>query len=791
MEDTSFAIHPDHSHPSETVSLTDIGSVQQHVWSKNILKVVCEKGHVALRFYREDILRIIMNPQVEPSFETSAALVKSAEDVEVSYEESGDQLTLKTKQLFIRIVKSPMRISVYDKEGRTLTDEGEKGMAHDEKGRVFGHKKMENTDHFYGFGEKTGFLDKKGEKLSMWNTDVYAPHNPETKELYVSIPFFIVLSEGRTHGMFLDNTYKSTFDFQSSRDTYSFSAAGGQLDYYVLAGPSPKHVLEQYTVLTGRMPMPPKWSLGYHQSRYSYGSEQEVRILVDLFHDKQIPLDAVHLDIHYMDSYRNFTFDDERFPDPARLIGDLKARGIQVVPIVDTGIKAADYDDVYKEGCDKDLFCTYQDGQLFYGEVWPGNSVFPDFTKLMTRNWWGEKHQFYTNLGIEGIWNDMNEPAVFNETKTMDLEVVHENDGHPKTHRELHNVYGMLMEQSTYEGMKKLLGGKRPFILTRAGYAGIQRYGAIWTGDNRSFWEHLAMTLPMCINLGLSGVAFCGSDVGGFAHDCSGELLTRWTQVGAFLPYFRNHSALDFARQEPWAFGEPYESIIKKYIRLRYRWLPYIYGLFKEAHETGAPVIRPLFMEFPNDRETYQLSDQFLIGANVLIAPITAPGTTHRAVYLPKGTWYDYWSDERLDGGRYVLANASLDRIPIFVKAGTVLPLGEERLSTKDSFNQLTIHLYADKESFGGTIYDDDGETFGYNSGDTFTREVGCEIQGESLSIFTDDMGSFKPDWKKTLYVVHGMKSFTQVWFNNRKLQDNVIISNRNGSTLVEIEIEH
>ncbi|HEU5139530.1 MAG TPA: glycoside hydrolase family 31 protein [Bacillales bacterium] len=770
MEDTSFAIHPGKRSQSNAGSYRDVGSVRDHQFVERQLKVNGENGYVHFRFYRTDIVRIVMNPSATPSMKSSVALVKEPEDVDVELREMENALMLQTTDLTVHIQKSPLRVSVYDKEGRALVTEGERGMAFDADRRVIGYKKMEEDDHFYGFGEKSGFLDKRGEKLTMWNTDVYAPHNPETDQLYQSIPYFMVLREGRAHGLFLDNTFKTSFDMRSETDTLSFSAEGGQLDYYVLAGPSPKDVLEQYTTLTGKMPLPPKWALGYHQSRYSYETEQEVRELAETFVEKGIPLDAIHLDIHYMDGYRVFTFDEDRFPDPRKMIEDLKEQGIHAVPIVDAGVKEDPEFPIYKEGLQQDLFCKYIEGNLFFGDVWPGNSVFPDFTKAAARKWWGEKYKYYSDLGIEGIWNDMNEPAVFNETKTMALKAMHENDGDPKTHRELHNVYGMLMEQSTYEGMKKLLGGKRPFVLTRAGFAGIQRYSAVWTGDNRSFWEHLAMTLPMCMNLGVAGVPFCGSDVGGFAHDSSGQLLARWTQVGAFLPYFRNHSALNFLRQEPWSFGEKYETIVTKYIRLRYKWMPYLYTIFKEASESGVPVMRPLFIEYPDDSKTYNLSDQFLVGKTVLVAPILKPDTFHRAVYLPSGQWYDYWTDRIYEGGQHHLIEADLETLPIFIKAGSILPEGEERQSTAVPEERINIHVYPCRGEFAGKWYDDDGETFEYLDEKALLKEFHCQFDEEKLKLKIEDLyNGFQPHLGSMSIVVHGIDTETEVWVNDKK----------------------
>lgn len=771
LEDTSFAIFPEQNDGTNEGRLIDIGNMLAFLREKHVFSFSCDTGVVKIRFYREDVVRVVFHPFGETSLKTSVAVIKQPEKVEVAARETDEAVTLTSAKLTVVLQKRPFRVFVYDDAGRLLVAEDKKGMAFTHQGHVYCYKRMDEADHFYGFGEKTGFLDKRGEKMTMWNTDVYAPHNPETDPLYQSHPYFMTVRNGYAHGLFFDNTHKTTFDFQTADDEYCFSAEGGAIDYYILAGPAPKDVLEQYTDLTGRMPIPPKWALGYHQSRYSYETEQEVKELVRTFIEKDIPLDAIYLDIHYMDGYRVFTFDRNRFPNPKQLIQDLKKEGIRVVTIVDPGVKVDPEYRIYQEGVRRDCFCKYIEGDIFFGEVWPGKSAFPDFMNKKVRRWWGGNHQFYTDLGIEGIWNDMNEPSVFNETKTMDVTVMHDYDGEWKTHRELHNVYGLMMGEATYKGMKKLLNGKRPFLLTRAGFSGIQRYAAVWTGDNRSFWEHLQMSLPMCMNLGLSGVAFCGPDVGGFAHHTNGELLTRWTQVGAFMPYFRNHCAIGFRRQEPWAFGEMHERIIKKYIEMRYEWLPHLYTLFAEAHETGAPVMRPLVFEYPNDENTYHLSDEFLVGDNVLIAPIMTPKTMHRVVYLPKGKWVNYWTDEVLEGGGHHLVQAGLATLPIFVKQGSAIALGAVRRSTDSPDEQRFIHLYkADEGKAMYTLYDDDGQTFAYEKGQYFRMHLEMEYSEHTVQLVTKTEGTYEPSWTWSL-AIHGATEQTKVMLNGNEQQ--------------------
>ncbi len=784
LEDTSFAIHPGNKSESQSKGFNPIGSVKKVIEKKDGVHLHTENGIIVILFYRSDIVRFIWNPFSETNIKSSPALIVEPIKTNLNLTDSDERITIKTDHLTVTVLKVSMEVTVSDQNGQVLLED-EKGMGHRGSKEIICYKRMNESDHFYGFGEKTGFLDKKGEKMVMWNSDVYAPHNPETDSLYESIPYFMTLREGRAHGVFFDNTFKSAFDLRSNENAYSFMAEGGQLDYYVMAGPSPKEVLEQYTYLTGKAPIPPKWAIGYHQSRYSYETEEEVRTLVHYFKEKEIPLDVVYLDIHYMDGYRVFTFDPERFPNPKQLIEDLRNDGIRIVPIVDPGVKEDVEYKAYQEGINGDYFCKYIEGEIYYGDVWPGNSAFPDFTDERVREWWGDNHRFYTDLGIEGIWNDMNEPAVFNETKTMDLKVLHKNDGDPKTHRELHNLYGLRMGESTYEGLKKQLSGKRPFLLTRAGYSGVQRYAAVWTGDNRSFWEHLQMSLPMVMNLGMSGIPFSGPDVGGFAHDSNGELLARWTQVGAFTPYFRNHSALGFARQEPWSFGEKYEAIVKKYIDLRYQWLPFLYTLFAEAHHTGTPIVRPLLLHYPQDEKTYQISDQFMIGDNVIIAPIMKPGGTHRAVYLPEGQWVDYWTNEVLEGSKYHLIEAPLDVLPMYIKNGSMVVLGSVRQSTEAPDHDRNVHLYVQEETTSiYSLYDDDGKTFDYESSDHCITTFKATVTKNNVEVTYGKQGSYTPEWKNLSLEIHGKMENKTLTVNGSSYE---VVVDKSGKQIVHL----
>ncbi|MFD1019670.1 glycoside hydrolase family 31 protein [Thalassobacillus hwangdonensis] len=711
LETTSYAILPSQVNKKEELR-HPVQSICSYEWDGKVLSGMLSKGSFFIYFTRENTLRFAVQPFGEADVSPTIAAERDQPLDGVTFEPSEDSLVLEAGAHRVTIFKNSLSFSV-SRNGATVFQTEAPCVSYTKEKQVYFSVEKETDAPIYGLGEKSGFINKNGLKISNWNTDVFAPHNKDTVELYQSIPFALIHAQDKTTGIFFDNTFRTSFDMQTYRDKLEIMAEGGQVNVYVIWGEDVKETVQAYTDLTGKTPLPPKWSLGYHQSRYSYTSQDEVSTIAATFKKYGIPLDCIFLDIHYMDDYRVFTFNEDTFPGAGALVKDLNSQGIDVVPIVDPGVKKDVHYPVYVEGMEKGYFSKYLDGDVYYGEVWPGESAFPDFFNSSVQKWWGGLHQYYTKLGIRGIWNDMNEPSVFNETKTMDLDVMHDVDGKKISHKEGHNLYGLYMSKATFEGLKEQVPNSRPFSLTRAGYAGVQRYSAVWTGDNRSHWEHLEMSLPMIINLGLSGVAFSGADVGGFSSDTTPELLIRWTQVGAFLPYFRNHSVQDSIYQEPWAFGEATMESVKKYIELRYRFMPYLYTLFHEAEQTGLPVVRPLVMEYPQDEETFQCSDQFLLGKNVLVAPILRQGQTHRAVYLPAGEWYDFWTEERYKGGEYHLIKADLDTLPLFVKEGTILPLGSPVRNTKEK-QEIELHIYHSEQEVTGILYEDDGISYDY-----------------------------------------------------------------------------
>jgi alpha-glucosidase len=683
-----------------------------------------------------DVIRVRFSPNPAFRRDHSYAVVSGPREAPRALVDIGaGASTIATASLRVTIRHDPLRISVADTAGEVIDeDDAEQGVSWAGPA-VRVAKRLLDEDRVHGFGEKTGRLDKRGWALGgysyvMWNTDTYG-YDGSTDPLYVSVPFFMVLRNGKAHGIFLDNTFRSFFDVgHTSRSLLSFGAEGGDLDYYLINGPGPKQVVERYTELTGRMPMPPRWALGYNQCRWSYTPDSRVRLLADTFREKRVPGDAIWLDIHYLDGYNPLTWDRTRFPDPTRLVQDLRAKGFRLVVIVDPHPKKQPGFPPYDTGLAGDHFVRNPDGSIFEAPVWPSNgerdpgpSVFPDFSRPATREWWGGLYKDLVDIGVAGIWNDMNEPAVFHTPSgTMPLDVRHDNEGSPTDHREIHNVYGMLMSRATFEGLLRLRPGERPFVLTRSSFAGGQRYAAVWPGDNTSDWSHLRQSLPTLLGLGLSGFPFVGSDIGGFAGVPSAELFTRWLQAGVFYPFMRAHTELNTPDQEPWSFGARHEELNRRAIELRYQLLPEIYEVMAEASATGIPAMRPLFLEYPDDAKARAIDDEFLFGADLLVAPVLKEAATDREIYLPKGDWFDYWTGRRFDGGATIRVPVSIESIPIFVRGGAFVFRQPVVQHTGEMTRQpLMVAVYPAGRS-DARFYEDDGETMGYRDGASVWR---------------------------------------------------------------------
>ncbi|MDK0978572.1 TIM-barrel domain-containing protein [Clostridium perfringens] len=681
----------------------------------NNINIYFSNIKITLTIFENDIVKVFIGDKYEESISTNG-VVGDLGKGEFIVEEDSNFLVIKGKKVLTFVDKNTTEISFRDLEGNIINEDFQPSFK-DEKGNVY-ISKINDCLAYYGLGEKGGDLNKKGCYTENFNTD-----DPETDDdsvtYYKTIPFYVALKEEATYGIFFDNSFRSYFDMgKEMGDRIFFGAIGGQIQYYFIPGENIKEVVKNYTALTGRMEMPPLWSLGYQQCRFSYFSQEEVRELVKTFEEKDIPLDVVYLDIDYMDGFRVMTFKTPNFDDAAGLISDLKEKGIRTITIIDPGVKVDEEYLVFKRGKEGNHFTKKLDGEMFIGAVWPGDSAFPDFSNKYCREWWkSELKKFISEHGMDGIWNDMNEPCVFNnDHKTMLESCLHNSDNGVIEHKEFHNRYGFEMSRCSKEAQEELHPNERGFSMTRATYAGGQRYSSVWTGDNMSLWSQMRMSISMNANLGISGFSFVGNDVSGFGLDSSEELFIRWMEMGPFIPIFRNHSNMYTRRQEPWAFGPRAEKIAKKSIELRYELLPYIYDLYYISHKEGLPIFRPMIMEYEKDMNLLNIREQFMLGENMLVAPVLYEGERSKAVYLPKGSWFNYFTMEKLQGGKWYKLPCELDEILVFVKEGSIIPTYNKKFrNVKERPNNILLKVFG--ENAKGFHYNDDGHTMEYLEG--------------------------------------------------------------------------
>ncbi len=756
----------------------------------NGIEVYSGKAIVQVMALRDDVIRVRITRDGALPEDASWAVLSSArqERASVTPESTDGSIGFRTNALRVRIDRASLRFSLTDLDGNVLQEDarGWPVEFHDNSFRIY--KQMPADEHYFGLGDKVGPLDRRNQAFTLWNTDAYS-FQESTDPLYKSIPFFLTMRAGRTLGVLFDNTWCSSFDFGKQIDgVYSFGAEDGPIDYYVLYGPDPKRVLERYAWLTGPPPLPPLWTLGYQQSRYSYETEAQLRAVADRLRADRIPADALYLDIDYQKSNRPFTVDPERFPHFVPMLADLKKDNFHVVGITDLHI--ADLPNAgyapYDTGAAGGHFVKNPDGSDFVGKVWPGRSVFPDFTQQSTRQWWGTLYTTFVSDGLSGFWNDMNEPSVFNTPdKTIPDDVRHRIDesGFQRriaSHREIHNVYGMENSRATYEGLLKISPGLRPFVLTRATYAGGQRYAATWTGDNSSTWNHLRLTTPMLENLGLSGFGMSGADVGGFIGTPSPELLTKWTEIATFQPIDRNHSEKGTAPREPWVHGTEQEDIRRRYIEERYRLLPYLYTAVEEMTRSGVPVLRPLFLEFPEataDKHPLDLDtgNEFMFGTDLLVAPPPYPDKLDTyVVKFPPHDWYDYWTGQRVEmqtgnagatnadpsGGKPVSVHPTLETLPVYVREGAIMPMQALTQSTNEiPQGPLVLRVYPGRDCYG-SLYQDDGKTTAYQHGEFLRMHFTCETAADRVKVHIGKHeGSYHPWWSELRVEVYGQNS--------------------------------
>ncbi|HEX8847167.1 MAG TPA: TIM-barrel domain-containing protein [Pyrinomonadaceae bacterium] len=815
--------------------LEPVGPVSSFTRSGSAVTFKCQDGsEVRVNILAADLVRVRASfKKPLPARDHSWAIAKESwEAVRWDLKETPESVVISTAELDVVVRRSPLLIEFRDAKTHQVINRDERPMMYDPKGLLSGMmfdpkagpfvaaaKKLGFDEHFYGLGEKAARLDKRRGYFVNWNSDT--PGYVEGRDpIYQTIPFYIGLQKGAAYGIFFDNSYRSYFDFGRSSQAYaSFGAEGGEMNYYFFYGPQIKKILGRYTELTGRMPMPPMWALGNQQSRWSYYPDTMAEEVVRQYRERDLPLDVLHLDIDYMQGYRVFTWNTDRFPDPKALTEKLKRQGVKVVTIVDPGVKyqppasvagAAESSKnpeltpqdksyyVFNQGLEKNYFQKRQSGQLFIPRVWPGESVFVDFTLGDARRWWGDLHRAYTDNGVAGIWTDMNEPSDFvDQTGKNQLDVVSHDEGEKSTHAKNRNVFALLMARATYEGLERLQPDKRPYVITRAAYAGIQRYSTMWTGDTTSTWETLSLSIPMFQSLGLSGEAFVGSDVGGFIGRGNGELLVRSYQVSFLAPFCRNHKVIDGYDQEPWRFGKYYEDIIRKYLKLRYRLLPFLYTVLEEAHRTGVPLFRPLMLNYQTDSNTLNLDDQFMIGEDLLVAPILQPNQTSRMVYLPEGVWYELHGGKKHTGGTMVRVDAPLEVVPMFIRGGSIIPEGPEMNYVGERpFDPLSFYIHPDASGRAATtLYEDDGTSMAYRRG-VYRRtrlSVAPSSKGFEITVGAAE-GEYRPGRRKLLFVAPFDAAVREVTLDGKPLgaggSDGKSVGYHSGKGLVGIAIE-
>ena len=705
-------------YPSKIVSFEhEVDSVYFHTINSVVLKVTV---------LRDSLIRFRFTTKGYFNSDFSYAIDKSHahgyNNLVVSENPNFFQIT--TSKIKCRIQKEDLRLSIYDLNDHLILED-ELGFHWEESFEFGGNivkmsKSSRDGECFYGLGDKATQMNLKGKRLENFATDQYAFHK-EQDPLYKVVPFYIGLHNKQSYGIFFDNSFRTFFDFcHERRNVTSFWAEGGEMNYYFIYGPQMQDVVTTYTDLTGKPELPPLWALGYHQCKWSYYPESKVKEITSKFRELKIPCDAIYLDIDYMEGFRCFTWNKEYFPDPKRMVTELAEDGFKTVVIIDPGIKIDREYDIYKEALEKDYFCKRADGPYMKGKVWPGECNFPDYTNPAVREWWaGLFKELIADFGVKGVWNDMNEPAVMEvPNKTFPIDVRHDYDGHPCSHRKAHNIYGMQMARATYHGVKRFAYPKRPFVITRSAYSGAQRYTSSWTGDNVATWEHLWVANIQVQRMNICGMGFTGSDIGGFAEQPTGELYARWIQLGVFHPFCRTHSSGDHGDQEPWSFDEEVIDITRKFVNLRYQLLPYLYTMFWQYIEEGIPMLKPLVCFDQDDIQTHYRNDEFIFGNQILVCPILEPNSLGRRMYIPRGKWYNYWTNELISGGKEVWVDTQYDEIPVFVKAGAIIPkYPVQQYVGELEFDELTLDIYYKEGKEKSVVYEDSQDGYDHRKG--------------------------------------------------------------------------
>jgi alpha-glucosidase len=625
--------------------------------------------------------------------------------------------------------------------------------------------KLHDAEHIYGLGERATHLNLRGpNRYRMWNTDAQGKYDPGDDPLYICIPTYISLHHGRCYLVFYENSCDGMFQFHESANV---TFEGGPLCYYFSIG-KPSALIDSYTQLTGRPMLPPRWAFGYHHCRWGYERQSELTSAVENMEKHNIPVKAFHLDIDCLDHFEPFTVSPDRFPDIQKIAQQLAEKDIQIITILHACITANPKSSLFQEGVKQGYFCSREDGSPLVGPLWAGNTAYVDFTNPTAREWWSQQYKTLLDLGFNGFWHDMNEPAfltVWGDPSLPPYATQHDFDGEGGNHLMAHNLYGVLQAQAAYEYLRKVQPEKRPFILSRSGWAGLQKYAWTWTGDLSTSWASLRQTIPTVLNLGLSGIPYSGPDIGGFIGNPTPELYLRWFQLGCFMPFCRTHGSKKTKPRVPWVYGDRTLEIARQFIELRYALMPYFYTLAWESHQTGAPLVRPLFWHAPEMEQLWDIEDSFLLGEALLICPIVEESILERQVTLPPGDWYDFWNDQITNGGQTIVVKTSLEHIPIFAQAGQIVPMVQA--------DKLTLHLYFDDRGVcGGSLYSDDGDGYTLGRVDYFD----CAPKEGKWHLKFHCAGDPDFSYEQVEIVLHGLE-LELVWAGDRLLESDTAAS--------------
>lgn len=602
-----------------------------------------------------------------------------------------------------------LSVKVYIKDKLIYEEKEEQFIPNKEDIKSSINIQLKNNSFVYGLGDKAKFLSHKGYEYISYNLDTPLAHNEHFPSLYKSINYLLINNDLSYFGIFYPCTYKTYFNILKDDPSLLYIASKGEHDYFLFLGRTPSEITKAYSTLIGKPIMPSLKMLGYNQSRWSYENELEVKELAQKFKENELPLDYIHLDIDYMDHFKDFTYNKDTFPSLKELSLSLEKDGISLVTILDAGIKKEEGYEVYDYLIKNENALKYK-GEVYVNEVWPGESIFPNFLDENVKTYFKNKtKEWILTNNIDGIWCDMNEPASFKG----ELPPLVEANVNGKTiyHEEFHNVYGEHMVKAVHNAFIEL--NKRPYVITRAAFATTSKYTTCWNGDNQSLWHHLHSSLPQIISMGLSGFPLDGVDIGGFINDTTEELLSRWIEANIFSPLLRNHSSKGTRHQEPWSFSNNCLKIYKKMLTLRYEFTPYLYDLAKKASETGEPIIRPIFYNYPFDEHTFELNDEIMIGENLILAPILEQGKKSRIVYFPEGNWVDYFKGTIYEGGKEYIILLDIDEVGLFVKEGSIIPKYKNLLNlNKEKIDTLYFEAFGSNGFY--INYEDDGTSLNY-----------------------------------------------------------------------------